>query len=183
MGVVRRASCFGSECWGGKGGSLSAPVNGKNLLVRGPCRCRFPSLAAQLCGPNNSQHTPLPQPGACASVNQAHLGCNNNRQLLLPAYGDAPDCAVNMKLREIPPSRRQFWKETQAEQFAQKVIDQNQDYGKRDLPGNEVVVLALNEIAAEKGRMYFYFLPSRRAYDKTKQEGRLPAQRQAPTPR
>ena len=85
-------------------------------------------------------------------------------------------------LRDATRSRRLFWKDTAEEQTSLNVTDQNADYWKKDLSANEVAVLALNELAAEKGRGFFYHLPSRFAWTTTPDHNRLPSERAPATP-
>lgn len=80
-------------------------------------------------------------------------------------------------IRATPLSKRHFWKESIGEQISQTVVDQNPDYIKRTLTENEVTVLALNEIAAEHGRGFFFHLPSRLAWTSAVDRRRLPTER------
>lgn len=80
-------------------------------------------------------------------------------------------------LRELPQSERHFWQHSITDQLSLKVFDQNADYFRRVLPENEVAVLALNEIAAERRRGYFLHLPSRSAWASLSDEDRTPAER------
>lgn len=59
-------------------------------------------------------------------------------------------------LRDLEQSDRHFWKDSLAEQLAQSVKDKSTDGNLRKLPGNETTVMALNEIAVQRGRGFFY---------------------------
>lgn len=85
-------------------------------------------------------------------------------------------------LRNLPASERYFWKDSTAEQVKISVKDQNADYIKRALPGNEITVLALNEIAATRRRGFFYHLPPRAALTSSADPARLPPGRKRPDP-
>jgi len=64
-------------------------------------------------------------------------------------------------LRNIPCSKRHFWKASSTSQLSQKVYDKDMNGHKRALPGNEVFVMALNEIATDRGQGFFLYLPNR----------------------
>lgn len=86
-------------------------------------------------------------------------------------------------LRTTPPLRRWYWKESTAGQLSQVVIDKNSDYLRRTLPGNEVTVLALNEIACVHRRGFFLHLPSREVWKTVADPDRLPRARVPAAPR
>ncbi|TIA32241.1 hypothetical protein D6C78_08365 [Aureobasidium pullulans] len=67
-------------------------------------------------------------------------------------------------LRDIEISDRHFWKGEITEQLSQKVLDSRGIGTQRKLPGNELTVMGLNEIAAERGRGYFFHMLTREAW-------------------
>lgn len=80
-------------------------------------------------------------------------------------------------LRDLPICERQFWKPSVAEQMRQDVIDKNSRSVKRELSKAEVTTLALNEVAAEKGRGYFMWLPSREVWKTPSNDSLIPVAR------
>ena len=64
--------------------------------------------------------------------------------------------ASTVTLRDLGPSGRHFWRDSLAEQLSQSVNDKGTDGNLRKLPGNEITVMALNEIAVQRGRGFFY---------------------------
>lgn len=71
-------------------------------------------------------------------------------------------------LRDIPKSVRYFWASSLDEQTTISVFDR--DKITRKLPGNEITVMALNEIAYARGRGFFSFLANRLSYKTQKVE-------------
>lgn len=68
-------------------------------------------------------------------------------------------------LRDLPISARYFWRDTVEEFVQQEVLDRfYDDANPRPLPANEVLVLALNEIAAERRYGFFFHLPNRMSW-------------------
>lgn len=102
------------------------------------------------------------------------------------AYGGAKKKAPPKEvdtLRTLPISDRYFWKASIGEQLSQCVWDQGSDYSKRQLPGNEITVLGLNEIAAARRRGFFYHLPSRESWKGMSKMGdRVPQSRSPAAP-
>ncbi|KAI7161147.1 hypothetical protein KC349_g2986 [Hortaea werneckii] len=86
-----------------------------------------------------------------------------------------------MLLRDLDTHYR-FSKPTLAEQLAQSVTDKRATTKARELPCNEKFAMGLNELAAENGLGFFYFLPNRDVWgdkggnDELHPEGRLPPQ-------
>lgn len=87
-----------------------------------------------------------------------------------------------MLLRDVPRSDKFFWKDTIAEQIAQKVEDRDLSGYKRALPGNETLVMGLNEIAVEQGYGFFLHLPSRESWKTNDDESLLPLSRRPGSP-
>ncbi|KAH3938815.1 hypothetical protein HBH98_172470 [Parastagonospora nodorum] len=80
---------------------------------------------------------------------------------------NVPRVKVLPKLREIPASQRQFWKEELSDHVAQQVRDKTHDGSNdRSLLPNEIDALALNEIAVLRGAGFFMFLPNRHSWSK-----------------
>jgi hypothetical protein len=67
-------------------------------------------------------------------------------------------------------------------QLALDVADKDSNGHVRELPGNEVLVMALNEIAAEQGRGFYYYLPFREAWKKHDSIDLLPVSRRPVAP-
>ncbi|KAG9693658.1 hypothetical protein KCU95_g3198, partial [Aureobasidium melanogenum] len=67
-------------------------------------------------------------------------------------------------LREIEVSARHFWKQDMTEQLSQEVLDSRGMGKQRKLPGNELTVMALNEVAAEFGKGFFFHMLTREAW-------------------
>lgn len=63
------------------------------------------------------------------------------------------------------------------------IVDKNGDGVKRSLPGNEKSAMALNEFAAEAGRGFFLYLPSKDVWKTVPDSTRLPATRVPVAPR
>ena len=83
------------------------------------------------------------------------------------------------KLRDIPLSGDSlFAQETIAEQRAVAIWDQNAEYGRRKLPEHETIAGALTELAADRGRGQFFYLPGRSSLTSASSESRVPKQRQ-----
>lgn len=99
-----------------------------------------------------------------------------------PQDQEQPQATRGLLLRSTTIANRYFWKQSLAEQLSQTVYDKNPDYIRRTLPGNEVTVLALNEIAFGHGRGLFYHLPSREIWKSPADEGRIPKERVPPLP-
>ena len=64
-------------------------------------------------------------------------------------------------LRDIPASGRYFWKESLAEQFALEMADRNPEQKLREMPKHEILTMALNEVAVDKGYGFFFYLAPR----------------------
>lgn len=79
-------------------------------------------------------------------------------------------------LRDIPPTTGLLQSDTAA-QLSLEIADKDANGYMRDLPGNEILVMALNEIAADRGRGFFFYLPFREAWKKTDSLDLLPASR------
>lgn len=87
-------------------------------------------------------------------------------------------------LRELDNSRRYFWKPGLSEQLSLVVRDKRFNSGiPRPLPPNEMIAMALNEIAAHKGYGFFFFLPNANTYgDKGGDPACRPQHRLPPAP-
>lgn len=80
-------------------------------------------------------------------------------------------------LRSLPSSRDVFWKRLTTDGDPAAVWDKNHHGLERLLPGNETLVMALNEIAADNGRGFFYYLPSREYWKTPDREPLMPVGR------
>lgn len=86
-------------------------------------------------------------------------------------------------LRELSLSDFHFWRDSPSEQFSLTVTDQKSDGNTRALPKNEIIAMALNEIAVRYGRGFFFHLLSRRGWTpKLPGEGICPSGRLSPKP-
>ncbi|THX31612.1 hypothetical protein D6D12_02718 [Aureobasidium pullulans] len=72
-------------------------------------------------------------------------------------------CNKKPVLRQLEHSRRYFWRQSIDEQLSLKIHERDVN-GKRLLSGNEILVMALNEMAAHRGRGFFFYLPPMRAH-------------------
>lgn len=66
-----------------------------------------------------------------------------------------------LTLRDLSRSHRLFWEDSWFAQFSQKMADRSPDGTLRMLSGNELVVMALNEVAVQRGRGFFYHFKSK----------------------
>lgn len=85
--------------------------------------------------------------------------------------------ANTVVLRKLPSSDRHFWDTAQPKHLLQNVFDQAPESRKRKLPENEIVAMALNEVAAsleDGGRGFFYHLRNRDAWKKAPGEETCP---------
>lgn len=80
-------------------------------------------------------------------------------------------------LRAVPPSARLFWKDTIQEQLSQGAKDRYNRGILRDLTKHEITTMALNEVAAELGRGFFFYLPSREVWKTPASESMIPRSR------
>jgi hypothetical protein len=70
-------------------------------------------------------------------------------------------------IRELPTSARYFWKGTYAEYVRQEISDKTADgTNPRKLPPNEILALALNEVAAKAGSGFFFHAPNRDSWSR-----------------
>ncbi|KEQ85229.1 hypothetical protein M438DRAFT_272025 [Aureobasidium pullulans EXF-150] len=70
--------------------------------------------------------------------------------------------AKDSLLRNLPISGRHFWKGTLAEQLSATQLDNRPtNKSKRSMPGNELTVMALNEVAISHGRGFFFHVLGR----------------------
>ncbi|XP_014559608.1 hypothetical protein COCVIDRAFT_24092 [Bipolaris victoriae FI3] len=84
-----------------------------------------------------------------------------------------PKTKVQPKLRDIPTSDLYFSDHPLSNYIVQQVRDKTFDgTNHRDLPPNEVDVLALNEIAVSEGEGFFFFLPNRSSWSRQTYEPR-----------
>jgi len=89
--------------------------------------------------------------------------------------------ASTLMLRDIPPTTR-FLQPDATAQLAIQISDRDANGHVRGLPDNETLVMALNEIAAERGRGFFYYLPFREAWKKHDGVDLLPVSRRPTAP-
>jgi hypothetical protein len=70
-------------------------------------------------------------------------------------------------LRALPTSNRLFWQHKFEEQIGQSVFDRTPDgSNKRELAGNEITTMALNEVAAARERGFFFHVLGRAGWKK-----------------
>lgn len=69
--------------------------------------------------------------------------------------------ALNSTLRSIPQSEHYFWDQSQPRQLHQPVTDKLGGGSHRKLPENESAVMALNELAVQRGRGFFFHFRNR----------------------
>lgn len=86
-------------------------------------------------------------------------------------------------LQDYQPSQRCFWKDSTTEQLTTLHYDKHPEQYSRPLPNNEVMVMALNEIAAHHGSGFFFYLPSKNATRKPAAEEVSPVSRRPPPAR
>jgi hypothetical protein len=85
-------------------------------------------------------------------------------------------------IRDIPKSTRYFWQDSVADQVALLVYDYTSSVVKRTLNPNEILAMALNEIAYSQGEGFFFYLRTRDGrHDDDKVI--LPESRKPPSPR
>lgn len=86
-------------------------------------------------------------------------------------------------LRSLPASPRHFWRNSLEEQlsFTQYDLKAASNF-KRSIPGNELLALALNEIAVSRGRGFFLHLLCRDAWTSWPNEEMHPGSRVPPMP-
>lgn len=75
------------------------------------------------------------------------------------------------------PQSYRFSKDEWQSLISQKLLDRNSRWLIRERPRTEVLVMALNEVAAEAGRLFFMHLPSRETWKYAGGEALIPAQR------
>lgn len=80
-------------------------------------------------------------------------------------------------LRSLPSTRDLFWQQLTSDHASAAIWDKNHHGLERLLPGNETVAMALNEIAADGERGFFYYLPSREYWKTPDKEPLLPVGR------
>lgn len=88
-------------------------------------------------------------------------------------------------LKLLPPSQSLlFCKDTYEEQAKFRVVDKLKTGGERNLPSNEILVMALNEIAVLRGHGFFLHLRNRDCWKKVPESAALcPPERRVPRPR
>ena len=79
-------------------------------------------------------------------------------KLVVKTEANAPP---SITLRESLLSKYHFWKDSHSEQLSQTIYDKKSVGSAKPLPQNEVMVMALNEIAATQGAEAFFRLQSR----------------------
>lgn len=77
-------------------------------------------------------------------------------------------------LRSLPTDRDDLWRASVDSHFQRRMWNQNLQGLNRELPQNEVAAMALNEVAAEQGRGFFYYLPSCEVWKTPDKEPLLP---------
>lgn len=85
-------------------------------------------------------------------------------------------------LRGLQQSDRYFWKTSYSTQLDQTIFDKVSDGTSRQIPPNEITVMALNEIAVQRGRGFFLHLKNRDGWKKHPSEELCPASRVPPQP-
>ena len=110
-----------------------------------------------------------------------NVAVEDDPNALDPKDSSATTAKSSLTLRTLPQSSRHFWKTSHLDQVSQSMNDY---IGvKRELPPNEIAVMALNEIAVERGHGFFFHLKSRvSGYKKSGKEELSPADRVAPGP-
>lgn len=87
-------------------------------------------------------------------------------------------------LRALERSDRLFWRPTTLEQLhlssPATIADKGSDGNNRFLSANELAAMALNEIASQQGRGFFYHLKCRDRWKKFPGEEQWPSSRQPP---
>lgn len=85
-------------------------------------------------------------------------------------------------LRHVETSARHFWKATSTLQLQQEPNDKD-IWGKdREMCGNEIITMALNEIAAHERFGFFMYIPNRSTWKCQDEAKRLPPSRKIPMP-
>ncbi|KAK1814605.1 hypothetical protein LTR12_010991 [Friedmanniomyces endolithicus] len=85
-------------------------------------------------------------------------------------------------LRSIPPAAQYFWRASIQEQLSLVVEDVDPDGKARKLPKNELLCMALNEVAARHRCGFFLYLPSRECWKTPANGNLLPESRRTPPP-
>ena len=75
--------------------------------------------------------------------------------------GSSDEDKNDQTLRNIPTSDRYFWKDALADQRGLVVKEKQISRTFRQLPGNELIAMALNEVAFSRGRGFFLHLRNR----------------------
>ncbi|GAB7349834.1 hypothetical protein MBLNU459_g0540t1 [Dothideomycetes sp. NU459] len=85
-------------------------------------------------------------------------------------------------LRKTSQSETAFTTSTMEEHIHKNAVDKDARGHKRGLPGNEVIVMALNEIAAQRRRGFFFHLLTREGWKKWPKSDLVPESRRAEAP-
>jgi hypothetical protein len=85
-------------------------------------------------------------------------------------------------LRTLERSDRCFWKTSHSAQLDQTIFDKSSDGTSRQIPSNEIAVMALNEIAVHHKRGFFLHFKGRDGWKKRPSEELCPASRISPQP-
>lgn len=133
-----------------------------------PPHDRATPWSARRHGVQDFSHNVLPRLLETADQGSAHQ--RKIRKRTLPSKSVEPRAKRSKKkpaefemplLRQLKPSMRHFWKDGFDAQKQQKPKDRRITGNHRLLPENEILTLALNEIAATKSFGFFQYVPSR----------------------
>ena len=91
--------------------------------------------------------------------------------------------AETVLLRSAALCPRLFWRSTLDEQLRLFTLDKDFGNFKRPLLKNEMMTMALNEVAAHHGRGFFFFMLDRDGFQRWSDVGEFPKSRQPPKPR
>ncbi|CAO1601258.1 hypothetical protein XANCAGTX0491_004924 [Xanthoria calcicola] len=86
-------------------------------------------------------------------------------------------------LRLLPQSQFYFWKPSYNDQVSQVIHDKTVDGTVKRLSKHDITAMALNEIAADRKRGFFWYFKSRAEWLKSPMEALCPKSRVSPRPR
>lgn len=99
---------------------------------------------------------------------EADIGRPDNTELSTRSDGTRSS-RPRMDLRSLPLSAHYFWDDSQPKHMNHTTtIDKASTSGNRNLPENEIAVMALNEVAADRGRGFFFHFRNRDCWKKAK---------------
>lgn len=99
-----------------------------------------------------------------------------------PVIASSSSEKTTINLRELEISDRFFWKDSLIEQLSQNIEDKGTDGNPRKLLGNEITVMAFNEIALRRGRGFLFHLKERGCWQSHSKEELYPSSRDQPRP-